>query len=53
MSTQIRKYLQDSNVEEAFIPFFGKSTCLNASLKCLYNNTCSVGSKQEELEVCV
>jgi len=29
----------------------GKPAC--SSLKCLYTNTCSMGKKQEELEVCV
>lgn len=30
-----------------------ESACLGVSLKCLYTNACSMGSKQEELEICV
>jgi len=31
----------------------GKHACSITSLKCLYTNACSMGNKQEELEVCV
>lgn len=31
----------------------GIVTHSNTSIKCLYSNTCSMGSKQEELEICV
>jgi len=31
----------------------GKSACLSSSLKSLYTNACSMGNKQEELEICV
>jgi len=31
----------------------GKTACLSSSLKCLYTNACSMGNKQEELEICL
>ncbi|GAB0205340.1 hypothetical protein GRJ2_002999600 [Grus japonensis] len=31
----------------------GKPPCSMTSLKCVYTNACSMGNKQEELEVCV
>jgi len=39
--------------EESFHTSSGKSACLVASQKCPYTNACSMGSKKEELEVCV
>ena len=35
----------------AFHPPRVKSACSACSLKCLYTNACSVGNKQEELEI--
>lgn len=46
--TQIWKYLQGSNMEEDFICSLGNQHELRVSLKCLYTDACSVGSKQEE-----
>jgi len=31
----------------------GKPACPSSFLKCLYNNACSMGNKQEGLEICV
>jgi len=31
----------------------GKPACSITSLKCLYTNACSMGNKEEELEICV
>lgn len=39
----------DCKVSSCTLP--GKLTHLNTSLKCLYINACSMGNKEEELEI--
>lgn len=44
---------REQHYEESSHTFPGKSAQLCASLKGLYTNACSVGSKKEEFQLCV